>query len=420
MKHASRLSPSTRSRRQERAPIHIDTPASRARVRPAGTPSLLRSHNDRLTLDFIFDHGPISKTEVGAGTNISKPTVGQSLSRLAELGLVAESGMRVGGVGRAPTLFEVDPRVGSMILVEVGTELVHGIGVTIAGEYTPEVQVQPSGRDIVDVIRELRDELITGLPETTFGHTLVLGLSGAYDAVADHVRHGAHMAPRVAGLQRPGLGARLREAFGPVVAVENDVNLVALAEHAEGVTAGTSTSVLFWADTGVGAASLIDGRILRGATGSAGEMAFLPVSSTARTPDDGEGGFQRWAGGVALAALGRTFGLTGTTRRMITTATSDSARYGSFLDAVAERYAQAIGSLIAVLDPEVVALSGAYALAGGEELARRIRVAVDEQAIRAVPVKLGAFTESPVLTGAEVLARRLHRAALLDRVGPAA
>jgi hypothetical protein len=37
-----------------------------------------------------------------------------------------------------------------------------------------------------------------------------------------------------------------------------------------------------------------------------------------------------------------------------------------------------------------------------------------------VPLKLGAFTESPVLTGAEVLARRLHRAALLDRVGPAA
>ncbi|MDT0156661.1 ROK family protein [Microbacterium sp. ARD32] len=380
---------------------------------------MLRAHNDRLTLDLIFDRGPISKTEVGAGTRISKPTVGHSLRRLTELGLVTESGTRVGGVGRAPTLFEVDPRVGSMIMVEVGPELVHGIGVTIAGQYTPEAQVQPGGRDIVEVIRELRDQVVAGLPETTFGHTLVLGLSGAYDAIADHVRHGAHMVPRVGGLERPGLGARLREAFGPVVAVENDVNLVALAEHTEGVTAGTATSVLFWADTGVGAASIINGRIHRGATGSAGEMAFLPVARAERTPDDGEGGFQRWAGGVALAALGEKLGLSGRTRQMIAAAVADTAQYGLFLDAIAERYAQAIGSLIAVLDPDVVALSGAYAIVGGEELADRIRTAVDAQAIRSVPVRLGAFTESPVLAGAEVLARRLHREALLNRVGSA-
>lgn len=346
--------------------------------------------------------------------------MGQSLSRLSELGLVTESGMRVGGVGRAPTLFEVDPRVGSMIMVEVGTELVHGIGVTIAGKYTPEVQVQPAGRDIVEVIRELRDELVTGLPATTFAHTLVLALSGAYDAAADRLHRGAHLAPRVAGLERPGLGARLRDAFGPVVAVENDVNLVALAEHTDGVTAGASTSVLFWADSGVGAASIIDGRIHRGATGSAGEMAFLPVWDVPLAPDSGQGGFQRWAGGVALAPLGAQFGLQGTALQMIVEAADGRGRHGQFLDAVAARYAQAIGSLIAVLDPDVVALSGTYAFAGGDELVGRVAAAVEKQAIRAVPVVLGAFTEAPVLAGAEVLARRLHREALLDRVGPAA
>ena len=102
---------------------------------------------------------------------------------------------------------------------------------------------------------------------------------------------------------------------------ENDVNLAAIAEREVGRAMGVDDFVLLWADEGVGAAVVIDGRLHRGATGGAGEVGFLPLPGTPLVRDvrrSNAGGFQELAGGkqvLDLGAVARHQGQLGTSRR---------------------------------------------------------------------------------------------------------
>src|ERR1700722_14640263 len=89
------------------------------RMEPA-KPSLelLRSLTDEHVLRTLMQRRRLTRAELAAETGISKPTVGESVRRLAEAGLVADTGERpAGGRGRG--------RVGSYYaLADAGTALV--------------------------------------------------------------------------------------------------------------------------------------------------------------------------------------------------------------------------------------------------------------------------------------------------------
>src|ERR1700733_6800276 len=88
------------------------------RVEPA-KPSLelLRSLTDEHVLRSLMQHRRPTRAELSVETGISKPTVGESVRRLTQAGLVADTGERtVGGRGRG--------RVGSYYaLADVGVAL---------------------------------------------------------------------------------------------------------------------------------------------------------------------------------------------------------------------------------------------------------------------------------------------------------
>src|SRR5207248_769948 len=83
----------------------------------------------------------------------------------------------------------------------------------------------------------------------------------------------------------------LKDAWHKPVVIENDVNLAAMAERADGAAAGADDFVLVWLGIGLGLATILDGRLHRGTAGAAGEIGYLPVL----------GGEVGRAGGTALA-----------------------------------------------------------------------------------------------------------------------
>lgn len=64
-------------------------------------------------------------------------------------------------------------------------------------------------------------------------------------------------------------------AWSPVVRVENDASLAAVAEHAQGAAVGCDDFIALLAGERFGAGLWIDGRLLRGAHGGAGETVAL-------------------------------------------------------------------------------------------------------------------------------------------------
>ncbi|MFI5957413.1 ROK family protein [Cryptosporangium sp. NPDC051539] len=377
-----------------------------------GTPRLLRALNDRAALRLLMEHGRLARTEISALAGLSKPTASQMLARLEAAGLVLAVGTAAGGPGRAAQLYEVNPAAGHAVAFDVTHYAIQALIVDLGGRTAAEVEI-PLPRRAKDALARL-DEAYTqvlaaaNLQREHISHAVV-GVSGAYDRTAGLLRHATHLP----GWRAPALRERLTELLGADVEIENDVNLVALAEHEAGAAADAGTFVLLWSASGLGAAVVLSGALHRGATGSAGEVGFLPVPGQplVRNVTRATGGFDRAASGRAVLELGRQFGLHGATAETLIRRAVAAGAEG-FLDELATRYATGLAAMIVVVDPELVVLSGPLLQAGGEPLRVRVEREVASLGISPVPAALGRITTDPVLAGA----RRMALARLRDAV----
>ncbi len=105
---------------------------------------------------------------------------------------------------------------------------------------------------------------------------------GAIDPLTGRVS----LTPNIEGLQDFDVLGYLRGRFGPDVAIENDVNLAMLGEQTLGCASRCRNAAFLALGTGAGLGLLIDGKLFRGARGSAGEIADLPLGRdpTSQTP----------------------------------------------------------------------------------------------------------------------------------------
>lgn len=239
-------------------------------------------------------------------------------------------------------------------------------------------------------------------------HRVVIGTPGAFDPGTGRLRYASHLP----GWHSPTLLDELAAALPMPVEYENDVNLAAIAEQRLGAARGHDDFVLLWNEGGLGAALVIGGRLHRGFTGGAGEVGFLPVPGAPlvrHVTKANSGGFQELAGGQALPRLARELGVdgipTGTPNEVAAALITRGAAAGQgpekeLLNAFATGLATGLASLVAVLDPELVVLSGALIAAGGEPLRELVQTELGELAASRPRLVIGEVDRLPVLRGA--------------------
>jgi glucokinase len=117
------------------------------------------------------------------------------------------------------------------------------------------------------------------------------------------LRHGVILdAPNLRGWQSAPIVARLAQELGTPVALENDANAAAIAEHRFGAGHGAASMVFVTMSTGVGGGLVLDGRIYRGAHFAAGEIGHVPIVQGGRACACGlRGCLEAYTGGAALA-----------------------------------------------------------------------------------------------------------------------
>lgn len=196
--------------------------------------------------------------------------------------------------------------------------------------------------------------------------------------------------------------------------------------------------VVLWIADGIGAAVIIDGKLHRGATGGAGEVGYMPMPGAplVRTIGRGTtGGFQSLAGAPAVIKLARQHGVPGSeahtvVARAVRFATEQPGRGESgaarqegarrMLAELADRLAAGLAPIVAVLDPEMIVLTGAVLRAGGEPLRRRIAEALHGMAIPRPRLVVSAVADNPVLAGAIHAALAATREAVFSGTVPPA
>jgi glucokinase len=217
----------------------------------------------------------------------------------------------------------------------------------------------------------------------------------------------------------------LTERLGLPVVVDNDATAALVAEWRYGAGRGTRNALVLTIGTGVGGGILADGRIVRGASGAAGELGHIVIDETG-PPCPGNcpnrGCLEAFVSGPALAregraradaepesGLGRALAagreITGPLVTELAHDGDEAAR--TAIAALGRHLGVGITSLVNVFNPEVVVIGGGL-VAAGDLLLGPARAVVAERAlvpardqVRIVPARFG--DESGML-GAAALA----------------
>ena len=303
-----------------------------------------------------------------------------------------------------------------------GTKVLAGV-VEDTGRVLRTARSSTPGRRVDAVAVE--DALVAAVHEVAAGESLAavgLAAAGFVDAAGERVRFAPHL-PWHGEPVRDLLAGRL----GVPVALDNDANCAALAEWTYGAARGAASALVVTLGTGIGGAVVLDGRVLRGANGMAGEFGHMKVVPGGHPcPCGGAGCWEQYSSGNALVRyardrLGREPTLleeacggdpAQVTGPMITVAAAEG-------DLVARQAFHSVGdwlgvglaNLVAAFDPALVVVGGGVSAAGDRlleparaSLRRSLVGGLDRVVPRVVPAELGPEAG---LVGAAVLARAL-------------
>jgi predicted NBD/HSP70 family sugar kinase len=251
----------------------------------AARPALIRAMNEQLLLEHIRTAGPYSRAELARVSGLSKPTVSLALANLERAGLVRHAGQRTGVPGRSALLYEIRPEAGFVLGLDIGLRYLRGAVADLAGGVRARLSVPVSATSVPGRVAELvrlADDLCAraGIARESVTQT-VIGSPGVYDPQHNLMA----LTGGLPGWDRPEALASLREAFGPALAIENDVDAAALAERALGHGRDVDNFAFVHIGTGIGMGLVLGGRLHRGVHGVAGEIAFMPLGSAGPAGD---------------------------------------------------------------------------------------------------------------------------------------
>ncbi len=370
----------------------------------AGSPRMLREINDRAAIEVLLQDGPMTRSELEVAIGLSKPATAQLLTRLEQDDVVSKAGVRGGGRGPRAQLWEVNGGVAHVAAVDLTPQKADFVVADITGAVLAEYQAPLPVHEGADVVGTFGEALTHVAGEAGFALTdlrhVVIGAQGAFDPRTGLLSSAPHI-PGWLGFDVPG---RLSAELGVEVTIENDVNLVAIVEMTVGQAVGLHDFVMIWLSDGVGGAVVVGRRLLRGATGGGGEIDWMrvpdPVSVTMPDKKAREG--DRFGDLVASPAVVRLAAAHGIEAEDGADAVAQGreSRNDGFLDDLARRVASGAAALIAVVDPELVLLSGDTSRAGGDEFAALVAKRLHELVLPRTPVGVASVQGNAVRAGA--------------------
>ena len=360
----------------------------------------------------MLRQGPVSRAELSRITGLSKQTTSEVVRGLVAEGWAGIHGQIQGALGRSAVTYQLRHDVALVLGIDLGGTKLHAALADLRGGIVAE-DVQPTdrrgGRHIVAQLGAMTARLLhaAGKPARSL-QGAALGSPGVVQPGSGRIL----FAPNIPGLDRIDLAASLQARLGCPVQIENDVNLAAIGEQWQGRGRGARTFAFVALGTGIGMGMVADGRLLRGARGAAGEIAYLPLGGD---PFDSRGarlGTLETAIGSA-AILDRYRALGGAplddVRAMFGRLDQHDPAATATLDETARLLAQACMAIRALLDPELIVFGGSI----GARLplldrVRRILAAHMPDPVPVEPTALGP--RAAIMGGISLAAGRLqHR-----------
>lgn len=378
----------------------------------AARPEEIRRHNLGLLLEQVHRDGELTRAELTQRLGLNRSTIGALVAELTDLGLIDER-VPSGNERAGRPSHVVAPRSDGpfAIAVEVDVDSVVTAAVSLGGDVLARYDHSLSANGttpyhIAERIAADVEELFASLPLGARSVGIGVSTPGTVTPTGGRVEH----APNLEWRDEP-FGAILTKRLPPGIGVSfgNDANLGALAEHLRGAARGFHDAVYLTGKIGVGGGVIVDGKLLSGAGGFAGEVGHMLLDPSGPPCHCGSRGCVETY--VGEAALLRLAGRTVPPSRESVAEVLRAARAGEpdalrGVRAVGVGLGRTIANLLNLLNPQVVITGGSLSTVlelSRAEVEHEIAVRAMSQARRSVQLRpAGLGDNSSLIGGAEL------------------
>jgi predicted NBD/HSP70 family sugar kinase len=234
----------------------------------------LRQQNYSALMRAVMRYGPVARKDLATATGMATGTVTKLTSALAQVGLVRQVDEPVqAGLGRPKVPVVVDESRYAVVGVHFGYHRTITCLLSLAGNLIDEIQDTVRGNAPERLIPQAVADIRTVIERHPFK---VLGVGASTGGWVD-ARSGRVLDQPLLGWHDVALGRQLADALELPVAVDSHLRALAVAEHWFGAATGVDNLLHLFIGNVVGAGLILNGQLFRGARGTAGTLAHLPV-----------------------------------------------------------------------------------------------------------------------------------------------
>lgn len=221
----------------------------------------IRTNNLNLLRNLLRSHEAVSKTELGALSGLTFPTVSAALKDLINDGEILKQPGNSSG-GRPGAVFALNPdyaQIASITLKLRNVEIrIYDYCGNLIKTESREVNENADENTIAEIFADLKNRF-------SKISVAVMGIDGVViDGVIEYL-------PYLTKLQGKNLSKLIFEKFAIHLFIENDINTIALGEADK----QPDFAHIFWNQGCIGSAIILGGKLLHGSHGCAGELEFI-------------------------------------------------------------------------------------------------------------------------------------------------
>ena len=264
----------------------------------------VKTINKHAILDLIrFTAGGISRVAIARRMALSRAAVTTIVNDLLASQIIREAERISARNGRPPIVLEINPTFGHVVGLDFGAThlslFIADLSARILDENEIELNITRGPETCLAEADRLLHERLTKV-NLSLQNILAIGVGVPGPIVTE-----AGMVlspPLMPGWDQYPIRDDLEKRWGCPVSLNNDAELGALGEWAAGAGRGEGNLAYIKVGTGIGAGLLLDGKIYRGVTGSAGEIGHLTIDENGPVCTCGNHGcLEAIAGGRAIA-----------------------------------------------------------------------------------------------------------------------
>ncbi|WP_261166884.1 ROK family transcriptional regulator [Microbacterium sp. Marseille-Q6965] len=358
----------------------------------------------------LRDGTPRTRAELAKSTGLARSTVTGRVDELMRMGLITPVGEGASTGGRPPSQFALNPGAKVVVAADLGASHATVAVADLSGELIEErsepLPIDRGPEQVLTWVVDGTDALLESIGRRRADVAAIgIGLPGP----VEHSTGQPVNPPIMPGWDRFDVPGWVREHLDVPVLVDNDVNISALGERALRWP-GTDHFLFVKVATGIGAGIISDGRLQRGAQGTAGDIGHVRVARDVDVPCrcGNSGCLEALASGPALARTLRERGIEARTGGDVVRL----VKAGNLEAIQAVRQAgrdigEVLTTAVSLVNPSVIAIGGSMSRVG-EHLIAGVREVVYTRsaplATEHLAIVQSAAADRAAVRGAAILA----------------